>query len=232
MLAGRRCYPCPDAAILCSPLAVLSPPHTLVGSLFPQPYQTRGLLVYSTLLRCLNPSACNAPPEVPLAGDNWTAWLTQGASLPERSEHVFQCRTGHDPASFKCSRCLSGFYLNGFLCESCPRVSWLFSLAVMPVLLLGYLVFIVKQASLISAPFASASSRPSSPSESTDENPMSGREQQTAPEHISSHYLSLALFFLQVCARSAKQGPYLTHRRTGLQRRSHVLSAEHHSTVG
>jgi hypothetical protein len=102
--------------------------------------------VYSTaLLRCLHPSVCNVAPaeQLPSTWPEWWGFVADGRDqLPANAEVL--CRAGHDPGSLQCSRCLGGFWPQGFLCERCfAAYVVLVPLAIVvgALLLLGYLQF-------------------------------------------------------------------------------------------
>ncbi len=132
-LSARTCLPCP-AGVACSQLAVVDALHELVGSVYPllslsraaaagpTAAPRRSMLVYAAqLLPCLHPAVCNAPPAVPTDPSHWSNWISliNAGGLSDPAIADFRCREGHDPASLMCSRCLRGFWSDGFLCRPC-----------------------------------------------------------------------------------------------------------------
>ncbi len=168
VLARRTCVPCPPH-VVCNPLALMAAPHQLLGSRYPLPLPLRGgdeeprarrHFVYATLLPCLHPAVCNRAPEVSAA--TWAEWvaLNAGGVTGGPSFAEYLCRDGHDPASLMCSRCVSGYWLDGFLCERClPGYAGLVAVGLVGCVAL--LVVYVAQRALVSvasvdAPIAAA----------------------------------------------------------------------------
>ncbi len=139
-MTARVCLPCPEH-IVCSPLAVPRPPHRLMGSRYPlldlaflagadadtdaAGGVPRGLLPYAGSEACLHPAACNQEPNAFADGTvaDWDSWIrllsssARAADVAARAE--FRCRQGHDVTSRQCSRCLDGYWRDGFLCRQC-----------------------------------------------------------------------------------------------------------------
>jgi hypothetical protein len=134
-LSNRSCQRCPPG-LQCNSLAVPTPPHQAIGSVYPYfadgtPCRERAHLPYAAaLLPCLHPAVCNQ-----IGADDaalldqlaeritaWDVWPThQGRDLDglPRSLAEIQCRDGHDPLSPLCGQCLSGYWADGFLCQRC-----------------------------------------------------------------------------------------------------------------
>jgi hypothetical protein len=126
---------------------VPKPLHQVTGSIYPTAVaRQRSLLVYTPFLTCLNPAMCNVAPRdsPPTTWSSWLQYVREGrADLPENA--LFQCRTGHDPASLQCSQCLPGFFVNGFLCDACPATASYVGPLIVCVAALVYLAIVMRQ---------------------------------------------------------------------------------------
>ncbi len=126
ILQGRSCLPCPDdTSVQCSALAVVDPPHVVTRSVYPfvpGRFLNRSVLPYLShdqLRSCMHPAVCGG--DSLFIGDNWTQWaLLASSGAAFRAPFTqFQCRAGHDAATPLCAGCLSGYWLDGFLCRRC-----------------------------------------------------------------------------------------------------------------
>jgi hypothetical protein len=125
VLSGRRCLACPTAlGVKCSALAVVSPPHVLLRSVYPflRGVFERARLPYlprDRLVACLHPAVCDASTAADYVND-WAAWSAMTEAARNASSFTeFKCRQGHRVDAPLCSLCEPGYWLDGFLCTQC-----------------------------------------------------------------------------------------------------------------
>ncbi len=199
-LQTRRCLPCPEG-LKCNTLAHPVAQHALVGSSYPLfdgavgAYRERprwALPYASRIVSCLHPEVCNREPADVISTWAAVAQATAAGVLSDPALANFQCRQGHDPASLGCSRCLAGYYANGFLCERCTA-----SLTVLVPLLgviatvatLGYLLHRAQSQRQLRRLIAA------SPRSTAERDSVTALEQQFAGRSVAT-----VIWFLQVSA--------------------------------
>lgn len=223
-LMGRMCVPCPPnvqcspLAVVDAPHVLTGsryPLHSLVDARLALDPLAQRNLVYVESVPCLHPAVCNRNG---VAADmDWAQWValmkrrtaagadntSSSASFSVGSSSsgsqaslqlTFQCREGHDPSSLKCSRCLPGYWLDGFLCHRCAAsysVLAPLSAFVAVCALIAYLVY--------SARYRPRRVRPVSLSVSSNVTATSTTSTELSVVR-RSHSVSLVLWFLQVSA--------------------------------
>ena len=116
VLQNRTCLPCPpDLPVMCSPLAVTSPPHTVARSVYPfvsgstgnrtgtnhllgVPRAVLPYLARDHLRACLHPAVCGGSSAYSQRWTLWSQFASNGTAFsPAFAE--FQCRAGHNSST-------------------------------------------------------------------------------------------------------------------------------------